>query len=247
MHPTQAKLRGLLGALLVAAALCGTSARMDGARAPKLKVYSNARYGIRFQYPSSYMVREGRLPRADAGLGYMGPIPMGFAGPGGLRLVTLESPGAYPGTDFVNAFFTVSVNRHLTRKECGDFRLPDPQTFQDIAGTTISGIPFSGVEGGGTAMSHSVDATFYHGFSKGICYELGYGVATAGWAGEDGLKSFPPDVYVILKSMFHTIRIHPPNQPNGAHKAHVKSGRALGRLGPAKSPLTPLPHLSKAV
>jgi hypothetical protein len=84
--------------------------------------YSNSTYGISLRYPKDYELKEGKLAKNDRGLGYLGPIPMEFVAPGGVRVVTIEAPpNSYPGTDFVNAFFTVSVNRYLTKDECREF------------------------------------------------------------------------------------------------------------------------------
>ena len=65
---------------------------------------------------------KGALDNKDMGMGYLGPIPMEFVAPGGVRVVTIETPtDSYPGTDFVNAFFTVSINPYLTKGECEQF------------------------------------------------------------------------------------------------------------------------------
>src|SRR5579863_2944159 len=48
--------------------------------------FSNQEYGIAFDAPKGYILKEGDLPQMDRGLGYLGPIPMHFAEPGGVRL-----------------------------------------------------------------------------------------------------------------------------------------------------------------
>jgi hypothetical protein len=37
-------------------------------------------------------------------------------------------------------------------------------------------------------LGHQFSGTYYHGFSRGSCYELGYGMATAGYGAVDGMK-----------------------------------------------------------
>src|SRR5262249_34292613 len=79
-------------------------------------------YGVSFDFPKHYDLREGELPDMDRGLGYLGKIPMEFAPPGGVRLVTIEVPRtAHPGTDFVNAFLTVSILPNINESQCSEF------------------------------------------------------------------------------------------------------------------------------
>ena len=44
--------------------------------------FSNEEYGVAFDAPKGYILKEGDLPQMDRGLGYLGPIPMHFAGAG---------------------------------------------------------------------------------------------------------------------------------------------------------------------
>jgi len=57
--------------------------------------YSNEEYGVAFDAPKGYLLKEGDLPEMDRGLGYLGPIPMHFAQPGGIRLATVEPPQGF--------------------------------------------------------------------------------------------------------------------------------------------------------
>ena len=86
----------------------------------------DAKYGISFQYPEGFVLRLGDLGDHDTGLGYLGPIPMEFVGGVGVRIATVEPPAdSYLGTDYVNAFFTVSVNSDLSKGGCQDPRFAD--------------------------------------------------------------------------------------------------------------------------
>ena len=81
--------------------------------------FSNPEFGIAFDAPKGYVLKEGDLPQMDRGLGYLGPIPMHFVAPGGVRLATVEAPeGVHPGTNFVNEFFTVSAHYESTAESC---------------------------------------------------------------------------------------------------------------------------------
>jgi hypothetical protein len=150
--------------------------------------YTNPRYGISFAYPKAYDIKEGDLGGGDWELGYLGSIPMEFVAPGGVRVVTVKIPkDAYPGTDLGIAFVTVSLNEYLTQEECEQF--PD-----DVSGIgkpvtkKIGGIVFHGIVQGEGGMSHEFAATYYHGFTRGRCYELGEGVATSGYGSVDGMN-----------------------------------------------------------
>src|SRR5258706_9971323 len=46
-------------------------------------------YGVSFDFPKNYDLREGELGDMDRGLGYLGQIPMEFSTPRGVRLATV--------------------------------------------------------------------------------------------------------------------------------------------------------------
>jgi hypothetical protein len=140
--------------------------------------YVNRQYGISFRYPTGYVLTIGDSTMVENGLGYMGPIPLGFEKDGGVRIVTVEiPPDAYPRTDFVNAFFTVNVHQRLTRSECSEISLRDTE---HVLHKVINGVAFFGVRADWGAMNRQFAGAYYHGFSGADCYELGYGLATAG-------------------------------------------------------------------
>jgi hypothetical protein len=58
---------------------------------PAKSRYTNEKYGISLQFPSSYTLKEGELGN-EYTLGYLGPIPMKFTAPGGVRVVTVALP-----------------------------------------------------------------------------------------------------------------------------------------------------------
>ena len=175
--------------------------------------YTSKNYGISFTYPKAWDIKEGDLGGGDWEPGYLGSIPTEFVAPGGVRVVTVETPkDAYPGTDLTLAFFTVSVNQHLARRECEQF--PD-----DVSGTRkpitkkIGGIVFHGLEQGEAAMNHQFAGTYYHGFSEGWCYELGEGVATAGYGAVDGMKKVDEaKLFAILDRILQTVTIRVPKR-----------------------------------
>jgi hypothetical protein len=158
-----------------------------------LRHFSEASHGISFDSPRGYILKEGELPDMDTGLGYLGPIPMEFAEPGGVRVATIEVPaGAHPGTDLVNAFLTVSVFPDSTAEQCGHFS-PELDQNQPALKRSIGGIDFTGIPNSEAADAHEYFGKYYHGYSEGACYEVGYGIVTANSAAAAGLKEVNAD------------------------------------------------------
>lgn len=145
-------------------------------------------YGVSFDFPKNYDLREGELSDMDRGLGYLGKIPMEFAAPGGVRLATIEVPrGFHPGTDFVNAFFTVSVFPNVTAAQCAEFSSTEGDGTPWLT-HKIDGIEFHGRRETAAASMHQYSGVYLHGYSEESCYEIGYGIATAGYGAMDGVK-----------------------------------------------------------
>jgi hypothetical protein len=169
-------------------------------------------YGISLDAPKSYSLQEGDLPDMDTGLGYLGAIPMEFAESGGVRIVTVEAPShAHLSTDFVNAFLTVSVLRDSTEETCTRFAPELGQTLTSLT-RTIGDITFTGVPNSEAANTHEYFGKYYHGYSEGSCYEIGYGVVTAKSGTVAGLKSVDTDAVLRrLEKIADTISIAPPD------------------------------------
>lgn len=199
----------------IALCLCGLSITASA----QLK-YSDTKYGVSFQYPKGYDLKEGTLGDQDTGMGYLGPIPMEFVAPGGVRVVTIETPaGSYPGTDFVNAFFTVSINPSSTMSECEQFT--DEHAFGPPKEPVkvISGVKFHGAGISYAGLGNQFGGTYYHGFLRGVCYELGYGLATHGAV--DGMKQVDgAKVLSILENILKTVTIRTP----------ASGGEAIGKF-----------------
>lgn len=168
-------------------------------------------YGVSFDFPKSYDLHEGELPDMDRGLGYLGKIPMEFSAPGGVRLATVEIPrGANPGTDFVNAFLTVSVLPNTTASQCAEFQsIEDDESPSQIR--KIDGIAFRAKTESAAASMHQYSGTYLHGYAEESCYEIGYGIATAGYGAMDGIKKVNNQaVLKKLEKILDLLTIHPP-------------------------------------
>jgi hypothetical protein len=174
--------------------------------------YSDPKHGIVLEYPTDWRMMEGSLDNAY-GLGYLGPIPMAFAAAGGVRLITVSAPDdSYPGTDFGTAFVTISQDGDLTKSQCQHFSMDFSSASKPIPGVTkISGIDFKGVMLAMGGLGHQFEAMYYHGFSEGACYEVGTGLATAGYGAVQGLKPVNRhNVFARLNSIVRTVVIRNP-------------------------------------
>jgi hypothetical protein len=173
--------------------------------------YNNEEYGVAFDAPKGYLLKEGELPPMDRGLGYLGPIPMHFAELGAVRLATAEPPaGFYVGTNFVNEFFTMSAHYDSTEESCAEFDIPDESRMNQVT-RTVDGIDFHGFAEHATASLHHYSGIYLHAFANGTCYEIGYGIATVGADGASNLKRIDPDrVLARLETILDTVRINPP-------------------------------------
>ena len=168
--------------------------------------YTNSVYGVVFTYPKHLVVKEGDLPGADMGKGFPGSLNMAFVKDGGTRIATVEIPAAsYPNTDFVNAFFSVSIHLGLTAEQCAQF---DPDDFPKINTREISSIRFQGIDDSEGAMGHLFSGKTYHGLSAGRCFELSYGLATAGFGAVEGMKHVDDKaIMALLESILPTLKI----------------------------------------
>jgi hypothetical protein len=174
-------------------------------------------YGVSFDFPKSYDLHEGDLPDMDRGLGYLGKIPMEFSAPGGVRLATIEVPrSAHPGTDFVNAFFTVSVFPNVTAAQCAEFRSAEDSGAPSQI-RKIDGIEFRAKKESTTASMHQYSGTYLHGYAEESCYEIGYGIATAGYGAMDGIKKVNNQAALQkLEKILDSLTINPPqNEVSG--------------------------------
>jgi hypothetical protein len=169
--------------------------------------YANKVYGISFEFPKAYKLHSGGL--ADGySLGYLGPIPMEFAAPGGVRLATIEVPAnLYPNTDLNAAFVTVSVNEYLTRQECDSLATDRPESQKPLT-IKIDSLEFRGASEGNAGLGHQFEGSYYHSFVAGTCYELGEGISTSGYGSVDCLQMVDAkQVSASLDRILQSIRI----------------------------------------
>ncbi len=104
----------------------------------------------------------------------------------GSRLLSSRA-ARIPGTDFVNAFVTVSVFPNTTEAECSGFHSFGEKDRPSKA-RVIDGIEFQVKEENAAAGIHQFSGVYLHGYSEESCYEIGYGIATAGYGAVDGIR-----------------------------------------------------------
>ena len=174
--------------------------------------FSNEEYGVAFDAPKGYLLKEGELSQMDRGLGYLGPVPMHFATQGGVRLATVEPPtGVRLGTNFVNEFFTISALYNSTAEFCSALDIA-PEFRGGPVTRTVDSIVFRGTEESAVASMHQYTGIYLHGFANETCYEIGYGVATVGDGPARNLKHVDPQKLMSrLEKILDTVRIAPPN------------------------------------
>jgi len=175
--------------------------------------YSNEDYGIAFDAPKGYLLKERDLPQMDRGLGYLGPIPMHFTDhDNGVRLATVEPPqGVYMGPNFVNDFFTVSALYGGTAAACDTFDIAAESRGPAVT-RTVDSIAFHGFAEHSAASMHQYTGIYLHGFSNETCYEIGYGVATIGDGAARNIKHVDPEKLLArMEQILETVRIAPPD------------------------------------
>ena len=82
-------------------------------------------------------------------------------------------------------------------------------------------------------MGHQYGAIYLHAYSEGICYEIGYGVATAGYGSVDGIKQVDQgEVISILERILKgTIVRRAEDQPRPSNLPSIRSF-ALAQFSP---------------
>jgi hypothetical protein len=173
--------------------------------------FSNPEYGIAFDAPKGYVLKEGDLPQMDRGLGYLGPIPMHFVGPGGVRLATVEAPeGVHLGTNLVNEFFTVSAHYQSTAESCAALDIASESRGTAVS-RDVDRIAFHGFTERFAASLHQYTGIYLHGYVNETCYEIGYGVVTVGVEGAGNLRRLDPDKRLLnLEKILASVRIVSP-------------------------------------
>jgi hypothetical protein len=217
---------------------------------PSTIMYVDGTYGVSFRYPRKYVLKPAGPSTQESATHDLSTT--NFVEAGGVPVVSVELPKTlYQGTDFVSAFFNVSVNKSLTSEQCGQFAaLSSPsagvarensgataETSGDTAAVNVVPTPASGtllpsrvsIRGVEFAqLETSTDQSntkYYHRFENGACYEFALGLNTA--EHEPGDKVIPVDdhdVFARLEKILATVRIRPVLAPQISADASAGSG-----------------------
>jgi hypothetical protein len=170
----------------------------------KLYTYKNAEWGISFQYPDNYVLRESnesveRNPSWRFGRTI-------DRHPGEVFVASVEIPTElYPGTDLTAAIFGVSANRNLTKEECWAVAAPGNDSPVDTI--TLDEIEFHWSEGG-----DAVSAAGFHdyaGFSNSTCYEIETVVKTMRSGPPEGVMHVDEDELARrMDTLLNSLKLH---------------------------------------
>ena len=178
---------------------------------PEKVTYKNTTYGLSFQYPRRYALKTGDEAIVD----WFGsqPAGMNFVDQGGIAVAAVElPPGLYPGTDYRNGFFTVSVNRNLSEPQCSQFAVVDSSETDEepVAPSTANfgGTVYSQTAAFDGKAFEQAYARYYHVYNNGACYEMALGLETAGYGAVDGITPVDRDeVFHKLEGLLSSVRL----------------------------------------
>jgi hypothetical protein len=194
-----------------------TVAKKTAKKRPAKVTYKNTTYGVAFQYPRRYSLKTGDEAIVD----WFGAQPggMNFVDQGGIAVATVELPrGLYPGTDYRDGFFAVSVNRNLSADQCSQFGIVDSND-SDEEPIAPSNVNFGGqvysetstFEGQSFQQSYG---HYYHVYNNGACYEMALDLETAGYGVVEGITPVDRDeVFHQLEAMLSSVRLQPETNP----------------------------------
>jgi hypothetical protein len=208
---------------------------------PEKVTYKNDVYGVAFQYPRRYALKTGD----EAIIDWFGsqPAGMNFVDAGGVAVAAVELPrGLYPGTDYRDAFFTVSVHRNLSETQCSQFAVVDSSDSDEepVAPTTVN---FGGqVYSQSTAFDgkafEQAYGRYYHVYNNGACYEMALGLETAGYGAVDGITPVDRDeVFHKLEGMLSSVRLRPEEKVAETPAASSKPAENAGNETAVATPL----------
>jgi len=187
------------------------AAKKSPKKRPASVTYSDANSGVSFLYPRKFVLTSGNdaLPQFAG----MGDALMNFVQPGGVAVVTVETPnGSYPGTDFASAFFNVNVNRSVSEEECTHFALADSHNVNggsvDAQKVKIGSTDMETTSNFSASALTQTETQYYHSYENGACYEYVLSLGTAGYGVKDGAEPVNRDeVFAKLEKILATVKI----------------------------------------
>lgn len=119
-----------------------------------VQTYENTEYHFRFEYPSEFQLISPTYAFLNHGI------------------VQIQIPSStFPGTNFVDAAFTVSVQNTASEQECLDIHIPDESNgFYDTA--DVNGNTFYETDGLGAGTGNLYSTRTYRIFRNAVCLEI---------------------------------------------------------------------------
>ena len=170
-----------------------------------LSTYSKSEYGVQFEYPSMYTLKEGDVVEND----YWIPPQMKFITPGE-RIATVEILSELfpllPETDFEGAYLSFSVNNNLNSDECKRYLDNSDASFEMTETRVINSVTFYKGTRAGVVHSHYNSDEFYHAYLNGTCYEFDLGIRNYLLAPEE-IRVRKDDVLFVLENILATVKL----------------------------------------
>jgi hypothetical protein len=167
--------------------------------------FESREWGITFQYPANYVLKEVNGPVKGNSSWIFGQKDDGH--PGGVLIAIVEIPKElFPGTDLTAAVFGISANRYVTKGEC--LAAAEVPYRDEVHTAELGGIEFrwsAGVDGPMAAGFRE-----YAGYANGVCYEIETVVATTRFGPPEGsVRVDLEDVDRRMKALVNTLKIDP--------------------------------------
>lgn len=193
-----------------------SSGRPASAETEKLSTYTNAAWGISFQYPAKYVFEELNAPSERIPSWRLGR--MFDRHPGQFLVAMVEIPKElFPGTDLTSAIFGVSANRNVAKQEC--WTVVVGQNDRPTHTIMLDGVEFHWSEGADAPLA----AAFrdYAGFSNGVCYEIETVVATMRMGPPEGVARVDEkDLESRMDALLHSLKMVPSNPAENSPQIH---------------------------
>jgi hypothetical protein len=211
-----------LTALASTLALLSSNLLAVGVLATKYTSYTSGQYGISFQYPIDWTLKEGEVELAFGDLGQADS-----ALPHGVTVATVVPPHL---GDAVDSFFQVRVDRRPSQHECyqssfsgEEYYNPQTPSIRTRRYPTVrfGAVQFTEAQESNASAGHGNVSRYFHTFANGMCYEFQLGL---NWEQESPDET--EDAFAPMKDVLASVTIR---QPTDSFVAPRSAGATLVR------------------
>ncbi len=182
--------------ILLAFRVAPSSSLAAGAES-KFSTYTNQTYGVSFQYPSEWTLKEG--DRVKLSWGYLGSVKPAL--PHGVAVAAVVIP-------YEPNFVSVTVDTTLTDSECNrsvfsglEEAQPEPGKFPTVK---VGENQFASAIQNNGGLGHQAFAQYYHVFQNRVCYEFELGVVGSA----DMTEGKKNERFRALKAILATVKFY---------------------------------------